>query len=218
MLLRANTDSVSGAVGRALLSLTRNTTVATATMALSLNAQTSVAAIAGTRCLDLTDITLPSFLAEALSFKAISMSRAVGNHLAALKRAIGTRPSLLASTRRSFTDTMSTTRGGSGAKRARAINTGSSSAEALSVNTESLSRAVVQTCHTGAVDTGERLRTDLRPLLGTIVRSIIRIALAFTINTETMSMAPVLAVQELARTSMESLMAVALSVTAHSVI
>lgn len=218
MLLRANTDSVSGAVGRALLSLTRNTTVATATMALSLNAQTSVAAIAGTRCLDLTDITLPSFLAEALSFKAISMSRAVGNHLAALKRAICTRPSLLASARRSFADTVSTTCGSTWAKRTRAIDTGSSSAEALSVNTESLPRAVIQTGYARAVDTGERLGAYVRPLLGAIVWSIVRIALAFAINTETMSMTSVLAVQQLTRTPMESLMAVALSVTAHSVI
>lgn len=91
-------------------------------------------------------------------------------------------------------------------------------AMALSLDAQSLPRAVIQTGYARAVDTGERLGAYVRPLLGAIVWSIVRIALAFAINTETMSMTSVLAVQQLTRTPMESLMAVALSVTAHSVI
>lgn len=89
MLLRANTNSVSGAVGRALLTLASKTSITTSAVAFSPDAQSTVTAVTWAGRLDLTDVTLPTLLAEALALEAISVSRAVRNHLAAFQSTVG---------------------------------------------------------------------------------------------------------------------------------
>lgn len=218
MLLRANTNSITRAVGWALLALASETAITTSAVALSPNAQPTVTAITWAGGLNLTDITLPALLAEALALKTISVARAIGNHLATFESTIWARPSLLTFASRALAGTVCRASGSTRAKWTRAINARTSGAETLSVDAKTLSRAIVGTSHTCAVDSSERLWANLRPLLGAVIRSILGITAALSVNTETMSVATILAVQKLACTSVETLVAVTFAVSAHTVV
>lgn len=73
------------AIVRALLALTSNAPVPTAAVAFAVAAQPAVVAIARAARLNLTNVSLPTLLAQAFSFEAQAVTRAVGHHLAALR-------------------------------------------------------------------------------------------------------------------------------------
>jgi len=194
VLLGTNADPIAGAVGWALFTLTSEASITTSAVTLSSDTESSITAITGAGSLNLANVTLPALLTEALSLKAITMTGTVRNHLASFKSTVWARPTLLALASRSFTNTVVGAGGSSRAKRARAINTRSLSAETFSINTKSLGRAVIGTSDTSAVDASEWLGANFRPLLGTVIGGILCITVALTIDAKTMATATILAV------------------------
>jgi len=121
------------AVAGALFQLARLASISTSAMALSLDTKSSVVAITWASNLNVANVSLPSLLTEALALEAISMSRAVGNHLASLSTTVESRPSLEALAGKTLTQTMTRANRLARAVRLRTVNTSSLRAEALSV-------------------------------------------------------------------------------------
>jgi len=187
-------------------------------MALSLDAKSSVVAIARTRDFNVANVSLPSLLAVALSLEAIAMTRAVGNHLASLSGAVKSRPSLGALARESLAQSVTRAHGLTRAAWLRAVNTSSLGAEALSIEANTSAGAVVGANSLSTVYSGHREGTNLRPLLCAVIGCVFLVALALAINTSTMSVAVVGAVHKLASITMEALVAEAGSVAANAMV
>jgi len=96
VLLGSNADSMARAVNRTLLSVASSTTIAASAVANALNTKPAVAAISRARGFNVADIALPSLLAIAGPLETVPVARAIRDHLAALLRAVGAGPSLVA--------------------------------------------------------------------------------------------------------------------------
>lgn len=76
-LLALDACSMSRAVEGALLNFAADSTIARSAVALALDAKATVVAVARAWGGNVTNITLPSLLAEALAFEAVAVSGAV---------------------------------------------------------------------------------------------------------------------------------------------
>lgn len=187
-------------------------------MALALHTQTAVIAVSRASCLNMANITLPSLLTEALSLEAVPVSRAVGNHLATLCGTVDTSPTAVTHALQTIALAMTSARWSSGAEGKGAVHTSACGAEALAANADTIARAVVGAHDILAVWPGEWLGADVRPQSRAVVGSIQRIADALPVNTETVAVAVVLAIQQFTVISVEALVADACPVSTHTVV